>query len=533
MRALLRKMTGIRKAELDERSAEGDGWSDDNPYAGATPLYIAVCAEEDGGEDTLEVLQLLIENGVDLNRPNLRGETPLSRAASLAHLGAVEKLLDAGAITEVPSPFTGLAPIFTNHEEVAKLLLKYGASCDWRDYSPEGGGSGHSFGKKPLNWWVRSKRSSHPNTGRSHAIPTLTITLTFRALENQHDEVAALLMEADVAGAERPPDLRGYKQERVEARVGRPLDPNKPLFGSGGSDSPGAGVVFSALGLPKGMSISAATGVISGVCLVEGENNLAVTVQNAHGKRVVRVRVIAEPRDAFTYAGQPFDQGGVLYHLATNGGASPWTNPSEKGRVKVEWSAPGDGAAPGTSPMEAHLVSRPDHDGSGGDSAPGPSFTMARPTGAEDAGCWMRLDLGATRRLELTNYCLRHAGAPKPVTFVDWEASKRNRYALRTWELQGAMESAGPWTTLRKHVKDQSLESASYSMVGRSDTSRANQCSAVTPTASPSPSPSPSRSGRLGDPCRNGRPACQAHGVPLLSARALRAQRSWRHGRPG
>ena len=155
MRALLRRITGLRKAELDERSAVGDGWSDANPYAGATPLYIAVCSEEGGGEDVLAVLELLIENGADLNKPNLRGETPLSRASSLAHLGAVEKLLDAGALTEIPSPVTGLAPIFTDNEELARLLLKYGASCDWRDYAPEGGGGGHSFGKKPLNWWVQ------------------------------------------------------------------------------------------------------------------------------------------------------------------------------------------------------------------------------------------------------------------------------------------------------------------------------------------------------------------------------------------
>ena len=104
-------------------------------------------------------------------------------------------------------------------------------------------------------------------------------------------------------------------------------------------------------------------------------------------------------------------------------------------------------------------------DSSGGVEAPGAAFAVARPNGGEDAGCWMRLDLGACRRLEPTHYCLRHAGCAKPVTFVDVAASKRNRFALRSWELQGAANATGPWTTLRKHVKDPSLEAVSYSEV--------------------------------------------------------------------
>ena len=56
----------------------------------------------------------------------------------------------------------------------------------------------------------------------------------------------------------------------------------------------------------------------------------------------------------------------------------------------------------------------------------------------------MRVDLGATRSLAVSHYALRHS------------ANFGN--ALRSWELQGANAADGPWTTLRRHDNDASIE---------------------------------------------------------------------------
>ena len=57
----------------------------------------------------------------------------------------------------------------------------------------------------------------------------------------------------------------------------------------------------------------------------------------------------------------------------------------------------------------------------------------------------MRVDLGASRSLAVSHYALRHSGA-NPLL------------ALRHWELQGANAADGPWTTLRRHDNDASIE---------------------------------------------------------------------------
>ena len=43
------------------------------------------------------------------------------------------------------------------------------------------------------------------------------------------------------------------------------------------------------------------------------------------------------------------------------------------------------------------------------------------------------------------HYALRHCGG-------------NSKYALRNWELQGANAADGPWTTLRRHDNDASIE---------------------------------------------------------------------------
>ena len=55
----------------------------------------------------------------------------------------------------------------------------------------------------------------------------------------------------------------------------------------------------------------------------------------------------------------------------------------------------------------------------------------------------MRVDLGATRSLAVSHYAFRNYNG---------------NYALRSWELQGANAADGPWTTLRRHDNDASIE---------------------------------------------------------------------------
>ena len=58
----------------------------------------------------------------------------------------------------------------------------------------------------------------------------------------------------------------------------------------------------------------------------------------------------------------------------------------------------------------------------------------------------MRVDLGATRSLVVRHYALRK----------DKHCSGHR--ALRHWELQGANAADGPWTTLRRHDNDASID---------------------------------------------------------------------------
>ena len=119
-----------------------------------------------------------------------------------------------------------------------------------------------------------------------------------------------------------------------------------------------------------------------------------------------------------------FDQAGVLNHIGTAGGTREWVNPCTSGDVAVAWSSVHVGP-------EEQFVSKWDWKAQG-------SYTN------NEANSWMRVDLGATRSLVVRHYALRH---------------DHNGYnALRNWELQGANAADGPWTTLRRHDNDASIE---------------------------------------------------------------------------
>lgn len=119
-----------------------------------------------------------------------------------------------------------------------------------------------------------------------------------------------------------------------------------------------------------------------------------------------------------------FDQAGVLNHIGTAGGTREWANPCGSGDVAVAWSSVGEGS-------EENFVSKWDWKA-------GASYTASQPNS------WMRVDLGATRSLAVSHYALRH-----------WYDGS---HALRSWELQGANAADGPWTTLRRHDNDASIE---------------------------------------------------------------------------
>jgi hypothetical protein len=82
-----------------------------------------------------------------------------------------------------------------------------------------------------------------------------------------------------------------------------------------------------------------------------------------------------------------FGEHGVIYTIATWGGARPYANPHEKKVVIVTWSSKDRGS-------EASFV---DHLGRGEQSC-----TQGRP------GSWMQVDLQDYRVFNPTHYCLRH-----------------------------------------------------------------------------------------------------------------------------
>ena len=120
-----------------------------------------------------------------------------------------------------------------------------------------------------------------------------------------------------------------------------------------------------------------------------------------------------------------FDQAGVLNHIGTAGGTREWANPCASGDVAVAWSSKAGGTE------EENFVSKWDWKAE-------LSYTEDQPNS------WMRVDLGATRSLAVSHYALRHRGL--------------GGYGLRSWELQGAIAPDGPWTTLRRHDNDASIE---------------------------------------------------------------------------
>ncbi|WYZ35989.1 hypothetical protein EsH8_X_000636 [Colletotrichum jinshuiense] len=88
------------------------------------------------GRGNLEVAQMLLEVGANVNITGHRGQTPLYTAAKIGHLEVVKLLLDRGADITVTNNY-GWTPINTaannGHLEVVKLLLNKGADITVAD----------------------------------------------------------------------------------------------------------------------------------------------------------------------------------------------------------------------------------------------------------------------------------------------------------------------------------------------------------------------------------------------------------------
>jgi hypothetical protein len=125
--------------------------------------------------------------------------------------------------------------------------------------------------------------------------------------------------------------------------------------------------------------------------------------------------------------GGRFDEAGVLHHIATEGGTSPYVNPHTAGRVVASRSSSGGGS-------DAHFVA-----------GPCPGLCWTKNFGSNS---WMAVDLGVGRRLAVNHYALRH-GFPG------------GAFALRNWELQGS-EDGEAWTTLRRHGHDGTMEAKGF-----------------------------------------------------------------------
>jgi hypothetical protein len=130
-----------------------------------------------------------------------------------------------------------------------------------------------------------------------------------------------------------------------------------------------------------------------------------------------------EPRVAygirFEYSSD-FDNNGILYWIATNGGRAAWQNPHHTKRITVMASSIEKG-----DPTELVGI------------VPTELWTKDVPAS------WFCIDLGRNRSVVPTYYTLRHGG--------NYKAD-----SLRTWDFQGSTDGV-QWSLLLRHTNDQSL----------------------------------------------------------------------------
>ena len=87
---------------------------------GWTPLHNAV------DSDDKEIVELLVNNGADVNATHNGGGTPLHWAARKGHKQIVELLIANGANVNAQDEDGGTPLFYTSNPEIADLLRKHG-----------------------------------------------------------------------------------------------------------------------------------------------------------------------------------------------------------------------------------------------------------------------------------------------------------------------------------------------------------------------------------------------------------------------
>ena len=101
-----------------------------NFYLDATPLIIAACKGQ------IEMVQILLDSGADINRASRLGSTPLWHSAGRGHEDVVKTLIDRGADLNKADKY-GWTPlhnaVMCQRNKIIKLLIDRGADPDRKD----------------------------------------------------------------------------------------------------------------------------------------------------------------------------------------------------------------------------------------------------------------------------------------------------------------------------------------------------------------------------------------------------------------
>ncbi len=223
----------------------GDGGNHGSTNSSSTPSNSSTPGQISAG--CLEVLDLLLERGADVNACNKWRETPLLIAANNGHVEAVKRLLQGGADPSLCSEAGWSALTFAAHkgyDDICSLLLAANAPVDCRvieDLSTPlhkacaGSRPGHTSAVcqllegnadvHALNKWRETPLLTAANHGQSDAVEALlrygadpckcTDTgwspLSIAAYKG-HDEVVRLLLEEGASTEEDDPTLSALLQ---------------------------------------------------------------------------------------------------------------------------------------------------------------------------------------------------------------------------------------------------------------------------------------------------------------------------------
>ena len=143
--------------------------------------------------DHLKLVKFLLDSGADINKQDDNGETPLHWAACQGHLKLVKFLLDRGADLNLQTKY-GYTPLHwsavNNHLEIVQLLLDRGADIDLQDTT--------DF---PLMYWDRTAKS------RQQEIVKLLSDRQAIVSGSKAGRFSFLMAQQDRVGADSPAHL--------------------------------------------------------------------------------------------------------------------------------------------------------------------------------------------------------------------------------------------------------------------------------------------------------------------------------------